>query len=174
MKLLDVSTPKYPNTFAMVDDEDFDFLNQWKWHPKVKRKEIYVARNENKKTILLHGKIMPHGKGLHVDHRNRNGLDNRKENLRVCTSSENQANAIKPSDAKGRFKGVYFASAKGLYISRITFKGALLQLGAFKNEIDAAMAYNKKAIDLFGEFARINEILHPLLDTKGPTTKETP
>lgn len=96
-----------------------------------------------------------------VDHKNGNGLDNRRENIRPCTHAQNMRNQ-KPH-GKSKYRGVSFAyfqrngRINGPYIcARIKMEGKSQRLGFFKTEEDAARAYDKKAKDLFGEFARLN------------------
>lgn len=163
MKLLDISTPKHPNTFTMVDDEDYDFLNQWKWCAYHSGNTNYAKRSVQKNNIrhdiLIHRLLLGVSGAAFVDHINRNGLDNRKENLRVCTISENGMNCAKPSrQLTSKYKGVYFHKRKGKFNAKIKKGGKNIHLGTFTNETDAAIAYNSAARELFGDFARINEI----------------
>lgn len=88
-----------------------------------------------------------------VDHINGNKLDNRKSNLRICTDAENARNSSKKS---GNFKGVQWRSDKHKFRARIMDNGKEIFIGYFTNEIEAAKAYDTKAKELFGEFARLN------------------
>ncbi len=94
-----------------------------------------------------------------VDHRNRDGLDNRSENIRIATRSENHANSKKyKNKGASKFKGVGWDKVNRKWRAKIMIDYCTIHLGRFDSEIEAALAYNKAAIKLFGEFALINEI----------------
>ena len=146
--------------FTMVDDEDYEYLNQWKWQVHIKKHGIYAVRNGYEKGgkrpwISMHRLIMNAQKGVLVDHKDRNGLNNQKDNLRFCSYSQNAMNRGADSDkVTSVYKGVGVHAVKGRnYISAV-IRG--LFLGDFLTEEDAARAYDRKAIELFGEFARTN------------------
>lgn len=107
--------------------------------------------------VAIHKLIMDTPEGFVVDHKNRNGLDNRKENLRVCTSAENSRNRIANKGNRFGYKGVAEAF-NGKYIAQIGFDGKKYYGGTFDTVIEAAIAYNNLAIKYHGEFARLNEI----------------
>ena len=112
MKKINISTKTYPNTFTLVDDEDYDYLNQWKWY---KNTNGYVARafkKDNKKSIImLHRQLLRLNKySQKIDHINHNKLDNRKCNLRICSSSQNNMNRLPHKTKTSVYKGVRFAS----------------------------------------------------------------
>lgn len=153
---------------ALVDDEDFERLNQWKWHCLKRGKTFYAARSislgEKQKRYWMHREILNTFSGFEIDHKNKNGLDNRKENLRICTTAENQWNSNRRIDNTSGFKGVHWMNGKfykgkqytGKWYARIRFNGQRIYLGLFLNKIDAAKAYDRKAQELFGEFACLN------------------
>jgi HNH endonuclease/AP2 domain len=98
--------------------------------------------------------------GMQVDHKNRDTLDNREDNLRVATSGQNRCNAKKKSWRGGmssKYKGVNFHKAQQKWRATISVGRKQTHLGTFASEIDAARAYNVAATRMFGEFARINE-----------------
>ena len=157
MRLIDISTPKFPNTFAMVDDEDFDFLNQWKWHPHKDHKWIYATRKKHKENFQIHRFILNASLNMLVDHLDGNGLNNQKENLRVCTKQQNCFNKKKMERANGSiYKGVY--KIRNKFISQIGFNYKTIVIGKFDTEIQAALAYNEAAKIYHGDFARLNKI----------------
>lgn len=154
MKLIDISTPKYPNTFTMVDDEDYDWLNQWKWCFGSR----YVVRgkfeNGRCRTIYMHLEILKPPSGMQGDHRFGDKLDHRRENLRICTNAENNRNK-KPTPGRTLPKGVYQVSAKHGFRARIKLNYVLINLGYFATEAEAETAYIEAAKKYHGEFARI-------------------
>jgi len=142
--------------FAIVDAEDYDWLSQNKWYAAKSRETFYAYRYSNGTIISMHRQIMRAPKGVMCDHRNHNGLDNRKSNLRLCASAQNQYNKRAKKDCSSRYKGVILRSDCKRWRARIGFNGKRIHVGDFTNEMDAAMAYDDKAIELFGEFAYLN------------------
>lgn len=158
---------------AIVDTNDYTRLTDMgKWYaaysPKVRG--FYAVRqirklNGKQQTIRMHRVIINAPSNKEVDHINHNTLDNRMCNLRICTKNENQHNR-KPNKQKtsSNYKGVSLDKHKiknkmySYWRAQINFNGKLLPLGYFNSEIDAAKAYNNKAIELFGEFALLNEV----------------
>ncbi len=141
--------------FAIVDDEVFDLLNQYRWCVRHDRSgNWYAVRKEGGKNIRMHRKILNPQPGFDTDHKNGNGLDNRKENLRQATRSMNIANSVISSKNTSGFKGVYWSSNRGKWRARICKDYKKYCAGFFDNPILASKAYAKKAKELFGEFAR--------------------
>ena len=93
---------------------------------------------------------------LLVDHRNNNGLDNRRDNLRLATSSQNNCNSRKRKNTTSQFRGVCFCKAKGKWDANINLAGKRIWLGSFDSEIEAGKAYDEAAKKCHGEFARLN------------------
>lgn len=118
------------------------------YHPQRKWK---VKQN---KTVYMHREIMGTPKGMDTDHIDRNGLDNRKCNLRICTRSQNNHNRQPRTDCDSRYKGV--AKQRKRWMAHIQYNGRSIFLGEYDTEIEAAKAYDKKAKEFFGEFARPN------------------
>lgn len=144
--------------FALVDDSDFEWLSQYKWSALLKHPKIgyWIATTTIKnKKISMHRLIMNASKDKEIDHKNHNGVDNRRQNLRICTHAENQQNK---NSVRGtsRFKGVVWHKLVRKWMSHIGFNCKTIHLGYFNNEIDAALAYDKAAKELFGEFAYTN------------------
>lgn len=104
---------------------------------------------------FLHRLILAPDPGFEVDHRNRNGLDCRRVNLRLCTHSQNCANRRKTKDSTGQFRGI-FQQKSGKWAARITVSGKTIYLGTFETDIDAAEEYDRAAVKHFGEFAALN------------------
>jgi hypothetical protein len=127
---------------ALVDDQDFKFLSQWKWF-LVKNKYAGTHYGENKGIIYMHRLIMNFPKKLQVDHINRNTLDNRRENLRTVTQSQNLHNTSSRKNNKSGYKGVHFDKRKKKYIAQIMIDRKYIFLGHFDNAIEASKAYQK-------------------------------
>jgi len=138
--------------YAYVDAADYEWLSQWTWHLR----GGYAVRQEKGKLIFMHRQIVQPPKGAIVDHKNRNKLDNTRNNLRVCTRPENMRNRGKRQGTSSRFKGVCYSKRHGKYFASVYYEGKQLFLGLFTDEIEAARTYDWKAVELFGEFARVN------------------
>lgn len=152
---------------AIVDDEDYDYLNQWKWYYRKSKgkKTGYALRNQSigygkQKNIQMHRVILGYsGATLQVDHINSNGLDNRKANLRLCTPNGNIQNQGLRICNKTGFKGVYFRKDLKKWQVHITSDRKRIHLGYHEDKEAAALAYNEAALKYHGEFARLNNIL---------------
>ena len=142
---------------ALVNDFDFERLNQWKWYADRIKNKVYAAR-KNPKKIYMHREILKVKNFQYVDHINGNGLDNRRENLRICTNSQNGQNRGKNKNNTSGFKGVCFHARTQTWIASIWVNRQRVHLGYFKGSIDAAIAYNEAAVKYHGKFAFLNEI----------------
>lgn len=140
--------------YALVDAADYDELSRYHWHLCGGG---YAARSEKGKRVLMHRQLMKPPKGMIVDHIDGHRANNCRSNLRVCTYAQNQRNQRKKrGSASSIYKGVsYLKNAKRCH-AKLVFKGKCVWLGHFDSEIEAARAYDRKAIELFGEFARPN------------------
>ena len=135
--------------FATVDAADYEALSRYKWTALVAGSKVYAIRAAKGKTILMHREIMDAPDDKVVDHIDGNGSNNRRTNLRLCTRAQNLYNS-KPRAARSRYKGVRYDKRKQKWTAEITY------LGSFDDEIEAAKAYDRKAREFFGEFARLN------------------
>lgn len=153
--------PVYSSTkvyFALVDDEDYIYLSQFNWVPLIgKTGIVYAKRNVRHTTILMHREILDlkDHDGIGVDHKDGNGLNNQRYNLRRTSQSQNNANSY-PSHGTSIYKGVSWNKEKRKWQVRIVKNKERFNLGYFSIEEEAAIVYNKKAIELFGEFAALN------------------
>jgi hypothetical protein len=142
---------------AIVDDEDFKFLSQWKWHVlrhRWKHGETWYARRG--RGIMMHNVIAGIAGIPNVDHQDGDGLHNWRSNLRPCTRSQNQGNRRKRAPGSSRYKGVSWIQSKRLFRVGIRQHGKSIHLGYFKDELEAASAYDSAATKQFGEFALTN------------------
>lgn len=157
--------PEIPLTqgmVAIVDSDDYDRIlatcPTWHARRKVQGTGVsFYAVSSDGRQIRMHRLVMNAPDGAEVDHRNHNGLDNRKENLRICTNQQNQFNgrARKRRATTAKYKGV-FQEKSGRWRSQICANGTLHYLGKYATEEDAARAYDEKAKELHGEFACLN------------------
>jgi hypothetical protein len=147
--------------FAIVDADDYENLSQYKWHVKVKRNGCYACRAEGKKKISMHRQILNAPPGMHCDHINHNGLDNRKANLRLCTPQQNSFNQRPRANSTSSYKGVFWDALKRKWRAQIKHNNRFIHIGYFECEADAAIAYDDYAIDLLGEFAWLNHHHRP-------------
>ena len=143
---------------ALVDDEDFGCLNQFKWHfcSGYASRNITIDGKQVQK--IMHRLIMNTPESMDTHHINHNKLDNRVENLRVCTRSQNQMGRKPHKGSKSKYKGVCWDKNKSKWLARAKVNNKSKFLGRFKNEEDAALAYNTAALESFGEFALLNKI----------------
>lgn len=146
---------------ALVDDKDFVELSKFKWLFSNRGYAVRTARTNGKKTISMHRQILNANVGQICDHKNRNKIDNRRKNLRFCTSSQNSTNYGSRSKSEFKYRGVHKATNKKLpkpWVARIVHKGKRIYLGFFYSPQEAAKAYNHAAKSLFKEFAYHNKI----------------
>ena len=141
---------------ALVDDEDYEWLSEYKWHNDG-HGYAKTKININDKWInqYMHKLLISTSKNMITDHVDRNRLNNQKNNLRMVTRSQNRMNSTKQRGIL-KYKGVskYWNKWK----AEIRFNNKNYYLGLFKNEIDAAKAYNEKAKELFNEYACLNKV----------------
>lgn len=144
---------------ALVDDEDFEWLNQWKWcygnGYATRRQYIGDGRYTG---FRMHRLIvgLATGEGHQVDHINGDRLDNRRSNLRICDVSNNKANCKPYANNKSGYKGVY-KDRSGKYTAQIRVAGVINYLGTFADPKDASRAYMDAAIKMRGEFANAGD-----------------
>jgi hypothetical protein len=150
---------------ALVDNEDYEELVQYKWYAHKQDHRWYARRNTRtvtgkRTTVRMHREIMGEAPGQDVDHWDGDGLHNWRENLRYCNDAENSGNAHhKQANCTSRYKGVSWFKSHGKWRAKIAFNYKSIHLGLFDNEDDAARAYNAAARQYFGEFACPNVIV---------------
>lgn len=157
--------PLTQGKYALVDNEDFEYLNQWKWSYGCGGYAIRVQylgggqANKKQQMIYMH-KLLLSELGKKTDHKDTNKLNNSRSNLRVCTQADNTANqSLKSSNTSG-FKGVVRVARnqRKPWAAQIAPRGKGKFLGYFMTKEEAALAYNRAARLAFGEFAKLNEV----------------
>jgi len=149
--------------YALVNNKDFEWLDKWKWYAAFcNKKDWHSVRGrtvgKERYIVYMHREIV----GLKredariVDHRDHNGLNNQRYNIRICTPIENVQKRTVKKNNSSKYKGVHWAKHINKWIVRITHNKKRYHLGCFISELRAAKAYDKKAVELFGEFAYLN------------------
>ncbi len=164
MKILAwMAIPLTQGLFALVDGEDLERISEHKWYANKIGNTYYAMRNTSKqkdkeRMVLMHREVLglSYGDKRLSDHKNCNGLDNRKQNLRLCTHSQNHQNQKKKINTNNKYKGTSWQNRRKKWRARIQFNRKEIHLGCFDDEIEAAKAYDKAAKELFGEFAKTN------------------
>lgn len=150
------------NIFSIVDDEIFETVKDISWSFQENRKNGHkYVRSNNNERIYLHRYIMNNPVGFVVDHINGNTLDNRKENLRVCTNSQNSSNQKIRKNNQYGLKGISFDRRRGKWYARIKSNNVTKYLGSFYSRYDAALAYNKASKLIHKEFGLTNLLSTP-------------
>ena len=147
---------------AIVDDDRYEYLNQWKWYAvahggtyyAVRRVTVASRKGKKRGTIFMHRVVLKTPEKTYTDHKNHNGLDNRIMNLRPCTTAQNQCNQKPRIGCTSKHKGVH--RTKYGWRAQIWHNGKSGFLGHFKDEIVAARVYDVRARKLFGEYACTN------------------
>lgn len=144
---------------AIVDADDFARLAAHKWRRNAYGYAVRAYGSHSERHMVwMHREVLS-ASGLDTDHVNGNRLDNRRSNLRTASRSQNLANSRKHRDNTSGYKGVYWSKKEHKWIARICVNYKTTRVGAFDDVQDAARAYNAKALELVGEFARLNEIV---------------
>jgi len=164
MKLIPLSH----GCFAKVDDEDFTFLSSFTWWVTKNKHIRYAATEVKGKTIRMHRMILGlSDPKIFTDHKNHDGLDNQRGNLRVCTPAQNAENSRKiRKQTSSWYRGVYWCKQGQLWRAQITVEKKHRTIGRYKTQEEAALAYNRAATEAFGEFAHLNQV------SGGPTGED--
>ena len=147
---------------AIVDDEDYEYLMQWKWHLSCNgyaRRSVDFYKQNGKRSgysVFMHRQLISAPIQFKVDHINNNRLDNRRLNIRLCTDRQNSYNSKARKNNKSGFKGV--CKEGSCFRADISINGKKIYLGRFKCKIEAARVWNEAALKYHGEFAKLNEI----------------
>ena len=152
---------------SIIDAKNWDLVKDKKFHARYdkKAKKFY---GQTCKKVRVEGKIHSYYTQLHrlimgltdpsiqCDHKNNDGLDNREQNLRVASNSQNCANCKKQEGRSSKYKGVYWRANRNHWVAQVVCDGKRYHLKCHKDEEAAARAYDKKALEVFGEFAKLN------------------
>jgi DNA-binding XRE family transcriptional regulator len=168
MKTIPLHGKKAAGRVAIVDDEDYDLVMRYRWNVQEntkpgQRSGPYARTNlpdkrpggrYRQRALFMHNLIADYPKPDHIDG---NGLNNQRSNLRPATTAQNIVNARrKPSNATSRYAGVSRVSSGRKWNARITCERTILSLGYYADEEEAALAYDKAARELYGDYARLN------------------
>ncbi len=145
-------------TSTIVDDDDFDELIKYKWCCNGSN---YATRSKKMadgrwKMVYMHRELMGNPDGMEIDHINGNRLDNRKCNLRICSSRENMVHIIRKPMSNSGFFGVSKYKNSDKWVARIRTPYGRIYLGSFESPKQAAMAYDECSMKINGEFATLN------------------
>lgn len=159
-----IEVPLRGGLVAQIDDQDYDLVSGYKWTARRDRKTdgIYAVglKSGMQNAVLMHRIILGAGPGEVVDHADRNGLNNTRANIRICTYSQNQQNAKKRKNRSthrsSKYKGVSWKVSSNKWRAQIKSNGQVIDLGLFVDELEAAHAYDKAAREVFGIFSRPN------------------
>jgi len=144
---------------AIVDDVDYEWLSQWKWSAQKGSHSFYAMRHDQGKLVLMHRVINETPEGSVTDHKDGNGLNNQRSNLRTATQLQNMMNRAPKKGGTSVHKGVWFDGSVGTrnknqWRSAIRLNGKLKYLGRFATEDEAGAAYQEASRHHFGEFHR--------------------
>lgn len=149
-----IMVKKNPRKYTIVDDEDFEKLSQFRWNLTGggRGHGNYVARRNDRTPVYMHREILNAPKGMEVDHINGNRTDNRKSNLRLCTSTQNNWNMRLRKDNTTGYKGLRWRADVKSWRVNVKKDGKEIQVGYFKDKKEAIRARDTAAKELYGEF----------------------
>jgi len=147
--------PLTQGKFAIVDAADYERVSRYKWCAVGPGDRVYACRNVHGKTLSMHRFLMNPPEGMVVDHIDGNRLNNRRSNLRICTIRQNIWNS-RPKGKSSRYKGVCRDKSKKRWVVYVRHNDHNWYVGRFVSEIEAARAYDRKAAEVFGEYAWLN------------------
>lgn len=171
MKIIIVDSKKYGIKHILVDDEDYELLNKYKWYIRKNRNCFYATRksrygvygNRQCSVVEMHRFILNmFDRKIFIDHIDHNGLNNTKLNLRECSAQENNFNSLPRKNKTSKYKGVHFNKTNNKWRVCVTKNRKRIHIGFYTCEHEAAYNYDKHSIDAYGEFAYLN-FKYPML-----------
>ena len=146
---------------AIVDQGDATTVRKYRWYLHRKGRNRYartqLVRDDGSRHYLrMHVLIMGSTEGAEVDHKDRDGLNNRRDNLRIATRQQNRANSRNITNRKSPYRGIFWDNHRAKWKAEITVNGKRVRLGTYAHPADAARAYDRAAREAFGEFASLN------------------
>jgi hypothetical protein len=152
------SIPLTKGRVALIDDEDYERVSQYKWCLSCGRYAQSKMGNRRNKPVYLHRFIMNAQPGQEVDHINRNTLDNRRSNLRFCSHQKNMANSVHVKKGASGYRGVFLDKRRGTFYAQVVVNGKAYTSSGYRTAKEAAIAYNKMNNQHNGEFGILNEV----------------
>lgn len=149
--------PLTQGRIALIDDEDYERVMRFRWRARRDKKTWYAETGPSDRSVFLHNFILGTAPGFEGEHRDSDGLNNRRGNLRIATRSQNCMN--RRGWSKYGYKGIYKISTGDRYGARIQVGKKIHQIGCFDSPEEAARAYDVEAIKLHGEFAKLNFVV---------------
>lgn len=161
MKTACMKIPLTRNFEALIDKQDFEIVRQYKWHTHESHKGYFYAVTNirlscGKRAILkMHRLLLGlHDRNVKVDHKDGNGLNNKRSNIRICTQGQNVLNTSVQKNNTTGLKGVSFSKKRNVYVARLMFNGEYKLCKQFKTAEEAYKAYCEAARKFHGEFAK--------------------
>lgn len=161
MKKIIIESKRHGRHEVLVDDEDYQNVSQWKWCVSVRPPNVYALRTDKKahRVIRMHRQILGIvDPKVITDHKDHNGLNNKRENLRVVTKYLNNTNQRNKGSASSKYVGVSFVKRLNNWGACIVKNNTTFYIGTFKTETEAAIAYNQKAMELHGCIPDANKL----------------
>lgn len=173
MELL-IKSKRHGKYTVFFDEQDSELILRHKWCITKADCGYYaqtaIVIDGKQRRVEMHRLIMGSQPGKLIDHKDRNGLNNRRSNLRFCTPSQNRCNTRGKINSRTGYKGVFTAAQTKNFRAQIRMAGKTIHGGMFKTPAEAAARYNELALQYFGEFACLNEI--PNQNAHGSTSKQ--
>ena len=142
---------------VLVDRDDLEMLSHWAWSLDGRGYvQASITAGSRKTTVRLHRLLVLPDPNVEVDHINGDRLDNRRSNLRPCSHAGNQRNRTRQSNNRSGYKGVCWHGQHRKWHAQLNYHGRTLHLGYFDRPSEAAHAYDQRARELHGDFARLN------------------